>query len=122
MFAGDFSPAIVASRQRMKITDVEGALMSYPLPKPMLLPFWGGERTIIKRDAMLIRVRADNGLIGYAPGPAHKRASKEICDSIRPFLLGKDPRAWAKLDFQGGLELTKTYRAVEIAVLDLAAK
>jgi len=25
------------------------------------LPFWGGERTILKRDAMLIRVTADNG-------------------------------------------------------------
>src|SRR3954471_17865630 len=106
----------------MKITDVEAALMSYPLPEPMVMPFWGGERTIIKRDAMLIRVKADNGLAGYAPGPAHERAAQEIRDSIRPFLLGKDPRAWSQLDFKGGREMTKTYRAVEIAVMDLVAK
>src|SRR6266481_2793663 len=129
----------------MKITEVEAALMSYPLPEPMLLHFWGGERTIIKRDAMLIRVKADNGLIGYAPGPAHERAANEIRETIRPFLLGKDPRAWSNFDFRpndpvaslspsdgeraslpsgvlltkervrGDLEITKTYRAVEIA-------
>jgi len=97
----------------MKITEVEAALMSYPLPEPMVMPFWGGERTIIKRDAMLIRVKADNGLIGYAPGPAHERAANEIRETIRPFLLGKDPRTWSTLDFKGDREITKTYRAVE---------
>jgi len=54
----------------MKIIDVQGILMSCPLPEPLKLPFYGGERTILKRDAMLIRVKADNGLVGYAPGPA----------------------------------------------------
>lgn len=96
--------------------------MSYPLPAPLRLPFYNGERTILKRDAMLIRVKTDNGLVGYAPGPAHERAAQEIRDTIRPFLLGKDPKQWAKLNFQGGLEITKTYRAVEIALMDLAAK
>src|SRR5262245_9365107 len=106
----------------MKITEVEAALMSYRLPEPMLMPFWGGERTIIKRDAMLIRVKADNGLVGYAPGPAHERAANEIREIIRPFLLGKDSRNWPKLDFKGGREILKTYRAVEIALMDLTAK
>ena len=102
----------------MKITDVHGILMSCPLPEPLRLPFWGGERTILKRDAMLIRVKADNGLVGYAPGPAHERAAREIQDVIRPFLIGKDPRRWAEFDFKGELEITKTYRAVEIALPD----
>jgi len=106
----------------MKITEVHAVLMSYPLPQPLRLPFWGGERTILKRDAMLIRVKADNGLIGYAPGPAHERAAREIHDTIRPFLLGKGPRRWADLNFKGELEITKTYRAVEIALIDLAAR
>jgi L-alanine-DL-glutamate epimerase-like enolase superfamily enzyme len=96
--------------------------MSYALPEPMRLPFWNGERTIVKRDAMLIRVRTDTGLTGYAPGPAHERAQKEIYDVIRPFLLGKDPRKWAEIKFQGELEISKTYRAVEIALMDLAAR
>ena len=96
--------------------------MSYPLPEPMRLPFWNGERTIVKRDAMLIRVKTDTGLTGYAPGPAHERAQKEIHSVIRPFLLGKDPRRWADLKFSGDLEIFKTYCAVEIALMDIAAR
>jgi L-alanine-DL-glutamate epimerase-like enolase superfamily enzyme len=96
--------------------------MSCPLPEPMRLPFHGGERTILKRDAMLIRVAADNGLVGYAPGPAHERAAQEIHNAIRPFLLGQDPRRWSELQFPGELEISKTYRAVEIALIDLAAR
>jgi L-alanine-DL-glutamate epimerase-like enolase superfamily enzyme len=96
--------------------------MSYALPEPMRLPFWNGERTIVKRDAMLIRVKTDTGLTGYAPGPAHERAQKEIHAVIRPFLMDKDPRQWADFKFSGDLEITKTYRAVEIALMDLAAR
>src|SRR5439155_6006188 len=103
----------------MKISEVEAILMSCPLPQPLRLPFNGGERTILKRDAMLIRVRADNGLVGYAPGPAHERAVAEIQDVIRPFLLGKDPLQWARLEFNGDPEVHKTWRAVEIALIDL---
>jgi L-alanine-DL-glutamate epimerase-like enolase superfamily enzyme len=106
----------------MKIVDIQAMLMSCPLPNPLRLPFWGGERTILKRDAMLIRVKADNGLVGYAPGPAHERAAREIQGVIRAFLVGKDPRQWAEFDFKGELEITKTYRAVEIALIDLAAR
>src|SRR5208283_3416769 len=96
--------------------------MSFPLPQPLRLPFYGGERTILKRDAMLIRVRADNGLVGYAPGPAHERAASEIRDLIRPFLLGQDPRGWQAMKIQFSAEVSKTYRAVEIALMDLAAR
>jgi L-alanine-DL-glutamate epimerase-like enolase superfamily enzyme len=106
----------------VKITSVEAFLMSYPLPEPMRLPFWNGERTIVKRDAMLIRVKTDTGLTGYAPGPAHERAQKEIHNVIRSFLLGKDPRQWATLKFSGDLEIFKTYCAVEIALMDIAAR
>lgn len=106
----------------MKITEVQAFLMSYALPEPMRLLFRGGERTILKRDAMLIRVRTDTGLTGYAPGPAHERAQREIHNIIRPFLLGKDPRRWNEFKFSGDLEIVKTYRAVEIALMDLTAR
>jgi L-alanine-DL-glutamate epimerase-like enolase superfamily enzyme len=106
----------------MKISAVEGLLMSCPLPEPLRMPFWGGERTIVKRDAMLIRVKTDTELVGYAPGPAHERAAEEIRDVIRPFLLGKDPRRWAELQFSGTPETAKIYRAVEIALMDVAAR
>jgi L-alanine-DL-glutamate epimerase-like enolase superfamily enzyme len=106
----------------VKITDVQPILMSYPLPRPLELPFYNGLRTILKRDAMLIRVVTDGDLVGYAPGPAHERAANEIENVIKPFLLGKDPRKWSELHFKGDLELTKTYHAVEIALIDIAAK
>lgn len=96
--------------------------MSFPLPDPLRLPFYGGERTILKRDAMLIRVAADNGLIGFAPGPAHERAAREIQEIIGPFLVGRDPRRWREIKFTGDRDITKTYRAVEIALIDLAAR
>ena len=106
----------------MKITKVEAFLLSSPLDEPLLLPFYGGERTILKRDAMFIRVTADNGLKGYGPGPAHERAEREINKTIGPFLEGRDPLAWKSFNFEADLEMTKTYRAVEVAIIDLAAK
>ncbi|MEA2698723.1 MAG: D-galactarolactone cycloisomerase [Myxococcales bacterium] len=106
----------------MKITQVSSFLMSFPFPQPLRIKFWNGERTILKRDAMLIRIDTDAGLSGFAPGPAHERADREIREVIAPFLLGRDPQAWASFNFQGDRELTKTYRAVEIALLDLTAR
>lgn len=79
-------------KHALKITRVESFLMSYPMPEPVKLCFWAGERTILKRDAMLIRVTTDTGLRGYAPGPAHERADREIRQTIAPFLIVKDPR------------------------------
>jgi L-alanine-DL-glutamate epimerase-like enolase superfamily enzyme len=106
----------------VKITAVDAFLMSCPLPEPLRLPFWGGERTILKRDAMLIRVTTDSGLRGFAPGPAHERAAKEIREVVGPFLRGRDPLSLAEFDFRADRETTKTYRAVEIALLDLRAR
>ena len=106
----------------MKITNVEAFLMSYPMPREVRLPFWGGVRTIIKRDAMLIRISTDTELKGYAPGPAHERALREINGEIRDFLLGRDPLKWKEFSFSGGTELKKTYHACEVALFDLASK
>jgi len=106
----------------MKIARVESFLMSCPLPAPLKLTFWNGERTILKRDAMILRVTSDTGLRGYAPGAAHERAAHEIRDVIGPFLVGRDPLRWKEFAFKGDLEITKTYHNVEIAVMDLVAR
>jgi L-alanine-DL-glutamate epimerase-like enolase superfamily enzyme len=106
----------------MKITRVEPLLLSCPLPTPLVMPFYGGERTILKRDAMLVRVTTDTGLRGFAPGPAHEDAAIQIRDVIAPFLDGRDPREWRTFGFSGDLATRKTYHAVEIALLDLVAR
>jgi len=112
----------------MKITSVRSFLLSYPFPEPLRLPFWGGERTIVKRDAMFIRVETDNGLVGYAPAAASETAHQTIQSTVGPFLEGRtlaDPDALRVL-FLGGpganLEIAKVYCTVEIALYDLAGK
>src|SRR3954451_13120386 len=113
----------------MKIASVRSHLLSYPFPEPIRLPFFGGQRTIVKRDAMLIRVETDNGLVGYAPGPGSTRAHRAIEQTIAPFLIGRvlggDPDA-LRVQFHQGPgsddETSRVYCAVEIALYDILAK
>src|SRR5690242_17421729 len=113
----------------MKIASVQSFLLSYPFAEPIRLPFFGGERTILKRDALLVRVETDNGLIGYAPGPGSEKAHRQIQESIGPFLVGRklsDPDA-LRVQFLEGPgakdpQLARTYCAVEIALFDLVGK
>ena len=86
----------------MKITSVRSFLLSYPLPEPVRLPFHGGERTILKRDAMFIRVEADSGLIGYAPGPGSEQAHQAIQEQVRETVREESLSAYAK--FGEGVE------------------
>jgi L-alanine-DL-glutamate epimerase-like enolase superfamily enzyme len=112
----------------MKIAAVRSFLLSYPFPEPIRLPFWGGERTILKRDAMFIRVECDNGLVGYGPGPASESAAAAVENVIAPFLQGKvlaDPDALRVLFLKGpgeNPEVAKLYGAVEIGLYDLIGK
>jgi L-alanine-DL-glutamate epimerase-like enolase superfamily enzyme len=102
--------------------------MSYPFPEPIRLPFFGGERTIVKRDAMVIRVETDTGLVGYAPGPGSERAQVVIEKTVAPFLTDRvlaDPDALRVQFFEAtgnDLDLAKIYCCVEIALYDLVGK
>ena len=112
----------------MRIISVQAHLLSYPLPTPLRLTYYGGERTILKRDAMLIRVEADNGLVGYAPGQGSEHAKRGIDSVVGPFLEGRaltDPDALRVQFIEGpgrSLEIQKLYCAVEIALYDLCGK
>jgi L-alanine-DL-glutamate epimerase-like enolase superfamily enzyme len=93
------------------------------------LPFYGGQRTILKRDAMLIRIDTAERLAGWAPGPGSERAHQAIRDVIAPFLEGRtlaDTDA-LRVHFTNGpgagdAELLKVYGAVEVALFDLLGK
>jgi L-alanine-DL-glutamate epimerase-like enolase superfamily enzyme len=106
----------------LKITDVEAFLMSYAMPQPIKLPFYNGERTILKRDAMLIRIKTDKGITGYAPGPAHERARKTIGELIRPQLIGKKIGEYSNIQLPDDLNIRKNFASVELALLDIQAK
>ncbi len=112
----------------MKIARVESFLLSNPLPEPVKLSYYGGERTILKRDAMLVRIQADNGLVGYGPGQASQKAHSAIQEKIAPFLEGRhlgDPDALRVLFMEAvevDLEMSKIYGGLELALYDLAGK
>jgi L-alanine-DL-glutamate epimerase-like enolase superfamily enzyme len=112
----------------MKIESVKAFLLSYPFEKPIELSYHGGDRSIYKRDAMLIRVATDNGLVGYAPGEATESARDKIDQVIRPFLEGRtigDPDALRVLFMTaaGSDEVVaKTYCSVEIALYDIVGQ
>jgi L-alanine-DL-glutamate epimerase-like enolase superfamily enzyme len=112
----------------MKISSVTAYLLSYPFAEPVRLAFYGGERTILKRDAMFIRIEADNGLVGYAPGPASEQARHVVERTIGPFLEDRtiaDTDA-LRIQFLEGPgahpEVAKLYCCAEIALYDLLGK
>jgi L-alanine-DL-glutamate epimerase-like enolase superfamily enzyme len=112
----------------MKITAVQSFLLSYPFSQPLRLSYYGGEREIVKRDALFIRVQTDKGLVGYAPGQAAEKAHRAITETIGPFLTGRalgDPDALRIQFLQGpgrDLDLAKAYCSVEIALYDILGK
>ena len=113
----------------MKIDSVDAFLLSYPMPAPVVLPYYGGERTIVKRDAMLVRVRAANGLVGYGPGPGSEELHARIQNIVAPFLTGRvlaDPDALrVQFELSGAgrdVEVFKAYCCVEVALYDLLGK
>jgi L-alanine-DL-glutamate epimerase-like enolase superfamily enzyme len=112
----------------MRIKKVESFLMSYAFTEPVKLSYYGGERTIHKRDAMLIRVETDKGLVGYAPGQGSERAREIVHRDIAPFLTGRvaaDPDALRVLFAEAAgsaPDVMKVYCAVEVALYDLIGK
>ena len=113
----------------MKIDRVDSFLLSYPMPAPVVLPYYGGVRTIVKRDAMLIRVRAENGLVGFGPGPGSEELHRRIQKVIAPFLGGRllaEPDAlrvqFEMTDAGRDPEMFKAYCCVEVALYDLLGK
>ncbi len=112
----------------MKIRSVRSFLLSYPMPAAVKLDYYGGERTIVKRDAMLVRVEAGNGLVGWGPGEASEKAHGAIRDVIAPFLEGRDGTEieFLREEFHAtpgiGLATEKIYSGVEMALYDLLGK
>lgn len=114
--------------ETMTIRSVRSFLLSCPMPEPVRLPYYGGERTILKRDAMLVRIEADGGLVGWGPGQGSERAHRIIEEIVAPFLAGRpadDPDS-LRAEFaalpQASADVKKVYASVELALYDLLGK
>ena len=110
----------------MIIKSIEPHLLSCPLPEPVIFRFYGGQRTIYKRDAMVVRIETQDGAVGYAPGPASEDAVRKIEKEIAPHLLGQklvDPSHFVEdmLDKYGDT-IWAAAGAVEVALYDLWGK
>jgi L-alanine-DL-glutamate epimerase-like enolase superfamily enzyme len=112
----------------MKISRVQPFLLSYVFPEPVKLTYYGGERTILKRDAMLVRVEGEGGLVGWGPGQGSETAERVIREQVAPFLEGRqlsDPDALRAMFLSGpgrNPETFKFYCVVEVALYDLLGK
>jgi D-galactarolactone cycloisomerase len=110
----------------MIIKSVESHLLSCPLPEPAIYPFNGGCRTIYKRDAMVVRIVTNEGLVGYGPGPASEKVTEIINKEIRPILLEEElfhPQGFVEkmIDIHGD-GVWSAAGAVEVALYDLWGK
>jgi L-alanine-DL-glutamate epimerase-like enolase superfamily enzyme len=83
----------------MKITRVEGVLLSAPLPPEHVVRWSGGE--IAVAHAALVQIHTDAGLTGlgdtYAGGWFYPQAAKALLEHFEPLLLGEDPREVARI-------------------------
>jgi len=112
----------------MRIQSVRSFLLSYTLPEPLRLSYYGGERTVVKRDAMLVRVETDLGIVGYGPGHGDPKTQEAVEQVVGPFLTGRvlaDPDA-LRVQFLEGVGkdsfYSRVYSAVEIALYDALGK
>src|SRR6476661_2176959 len=112
----------------MKVRSVHAFLLSYPFAEPIRLSYYGGDRVIHKRDAMLIRVQTENGLVGYAPGQGSEAARDAVLNTIGPFLTDKligDVDALRVLFHRTVMPdefLARMFCSVEIALYDILGK
>ena len=110
----------------MIIQSVEPHLLSCPLPEPVCYDFYGGRRTVFKRDAMVVSVRGENGLVGHGPAAASEETAKLIVRDIAPMLVGNefsDPAGFVSLAISKlGFKALAAAGAVEVALYDLWGK
>lgn len=122
----------------MRITNVKAHLLTYQLKEPFEMQFVLGKRTVLKRDAMLIEVTTDEGIVGWGsgdPGDMGNRdwrprdAASLIDHKINDVVRGEDPlkidMIWRKVAAESGLKgakLTQVFGAVDIALWDIVGK
>jgi L-alanine-DL-glutamate epimerase-like enolase superfamily enzyme len=110
----------------MKITEAKAILLSYLMPEPVRLSFHGGVRTILKRDALYVKVSTDSGLCGFGPGSASENTAAIVNDKLSEMLVGREvgnPSDFITVTLgQLGMHAFAAAGAVEVALYDLWGK
>lgn len=112
----------------MKVTDLQAYLLSSPLPQPLEVITAAGLLRVYKQDCLLLRVHADQGLTGWAAGPASANLAQLINRNLKSAVVNTDP---VKIDalrrkvfqrrpaFAG---LAQAFGLIEVALLDLRGR
>jgi D-galactarolactone cycloisomerase len=74
----------------MKITEVEAWLCHYPLPG-MFMPTWIPGFPQTKNSCLILIMKTDTGLEGYAAGVGFLDEAKGLMSLLRPFVMNRDP-------------------------------
>ena len=109
--------------EAMKITEARAFLLSCPMPEPVELPFYGGRRTILKRDALYVKVTAEGGIAGFGPGAASETTADLVNEVLRELLVGREvgnPSGFVDEALERvGPQAFAAAGAVEVALYDL---
>jgi len=112
----------------MKVTDLQAYLLSAPLTEPFRTRIAIGEWVCYKQDCLIVRVHTDDGLSGYAGGPASANLAQLINRNLKSAVVNIDPVKIETLrkkvlgrrpQFPG---LAQAFGLVEAALIDLQGK
>ncbi len=74
----------------MKIESIDAWLAHHPLPEAFY-PSWIPGYPQTRNSCLIVRVRTDEGIDGWAAGVGFLDEAKGIPSVLRPFLMGRDP-------------------------------
>jgi len=112
----------------VKVTDLQAYLLSAPLAEPFRTRIAIGEWVYYKQDCLVVRVHTDQGLNGYAAGPASANLAQLINRNLKSAVVNIDPVKSETLrkkvfgrrpQFPG---LAQAFGLVEAALIDLQGK
>ena len=66
----------------MRLTTIRAFALSSPIDPPQRRAFYGGTRTLLKRDTVLVVVETADGQQGVAPGAASSSAMREYFEGV----------------------------------------
>ena len=75
----------------MKVTELQAYLLSAPLAEPFRTRIAIGEWVCYKQDCLVVRVHTDQGLSGYAAGPASANLAQLINRNLKSAVVNIDP-------------------------------
>ena len=109
----------------MRVVGVDVAVCPMGMPHPVVL----GQVVIRTRDFVVLRLRTDGEVVGYAIGYPRGTPLFDALVALGPQLIGKDPLMRREVltflersNIPGRIALVRAFSAIDVALWDLASK